>query len=244
MKTVLITGASRGIGAACAEEFARAGYRVAVHYHQRREQAEQVAGRLRAMGAEAACFGADVADAAQVERMFLQIEETLGKIDTLVCNAGIAQNGLLTDFTPEQWRRIFAVDVDGVFYCIRRALPEMIRRKSGSIITISSMWGLTGGSCEVPYSAAKAAVIGLTKALSKEVGLSGVRVNCIAPGVIDTEMNSALGEEDRQALREETPLARIGSPYDVARAAVFLAGESAGFITGQVLSVDGGIATA
>ena len=159
----------------------------------------------------------------------------------LVNNAGIAQQKLFTDLTLQDWERLFAVDVTGVFLCCRRALPGMIRRQQGVILNISSMWGQVGASCEVHYSAAKAAVIGLTKALAKEEGPSRIRVNCIAPGVIATEMNAHLTPEDMEDLREETPLLRIGTPADVARAAVFLASDQASFITGQVLGVNGGM---
>ena len=157
-------------------------------------------------------------------------------MDALVCNAGVAYQGLLSDMTDEDWRRVMGVDLDGVFYCCRRAIPSMVRRQKGSILTISSMWGLTGGSCEAAYSAAKAGVIGLTKALAKELGPSGVRVNCIAPGVIHTQMNGNLTQEDRQILADETPLCRLGTPEEVAGAALFLSQEDASFITGQVLA--------
>ena len=159
-----------------------------------------------------------------------------------MCCAGIAlPQQLLTDTTDEQWRRVFAVDVDGVFYTIRAALPRLIHRKRGSIVTVSSMWGVTGGSCEVAYSAAKGAVIAMTRALAKELGPSGITVNCVAPGVIDTEMNGHLSREDLAALAEETPLGRIGRPEDVAESIFFLASPQAGFVTGQVLQPNGGL---
>ena len=171
-----------------------------------------------------------------------QARQALGGLDCLVCNAGIAlPQQLLTDTTPEQWRALMGVDLDGVFHCVHAAVPHLVRQHSGSIVTVSSMWGVTGGSCEAPYSAAKAGVIGLTRALAKELGPSGIRVNCVAPGVIDTDMNRHLSQEDLAALGEETPLGRIGMPEEVAEAILFLAGEKAGFITGQVLSVDGGM---
>ena len=174
--------------------------------------------------------------------MVEQAARELGGLDCLVCNAGVAlPQQLLTDTTPEQWRGLMGVDLDGVFHCVHAAVPHFVRQQGGSIVTVSSMWGVTGGSCEVPYSAAKAGVIGLTKALAKELGPSHIRVNCVAPGVIKTDMNAHLSDEDLAALGEETPLGRIGQPDEVARAICFLAGEEASFITGQVLCVDGGM---
>lgn len=240
-KTVLITGASRGIGAACARRFAREGYRVAIHYNQNEEAARRIAEDVTALGAEFCLLQADLGDSAAVEALFDKMESGFGEADVLVNNAGIAQQKLFTDLTDEDWHRMMRVDLDGVFYCTRRALKPMLRRHAGNIINISSMWGQVGASCEVHYSAAKAAVIGLTKALAQEVGLSGIRVNCIAPGVITTEMNAALSGETLEALKEETPLYRLGTPEDIAAAAVFLAGEDAAFITGQVLGVNGGM---
>lgn len=174
--------------------------------------------------------------------MFDQAEQTFGPAEALVCSAGLAWQGLLTDMTDDQWRRLTAADLDGVFYCCRRALPAMIRRKAGAIVTISSMWGLTGASCEAAYSAAKAGVVGLTKALAKEVGPSGVRVNCVAPGVIDTQMNGGLTPQDLEELAAQTPLCRIGAPEEAAQAVLFLCSPVSSFITGQVLAVDGGLA--
>ena len=170
-----------------------------------------------------------------------QAEEALGSLQVLVCNAGIAQQKLFTDTTDEDWRRMMAVDLDGAFYACRAVLPGMIRQKYGRIVLISSMWGQTGGSCEVAYSAAKAGLIGLGRALAKEEGPSGVTVNIIAPGVIDTDMMASFTDEDRMALAEETPVERLGTAEDVARAIVFLCDENAGYITGQVLGVNGGL---
>lgn len=240
-QSALITGASRGIGAACARRFAAAGYAVAIHYHQAREKALDLAREIQAGGGRAITVQADVSDSAAVDRMVDNVLENFCQLDILVCNAGVARQGLLTDFTDQDWRRIFQTNVDGVFYCCRAVLPHFIHRKAGRIITLSSMWGVTGGACEVPYSASKAAVIGLTKALAKELGPSGITVNCVAPGVIDTDMNANLTPADWDALREETPLGVIGRPEDVAESVFFLASPGAGFITGQVLGPNGGI---
>lgn len=236
MKTVLVTGASRGIGRATAAAFARKGYRVCINYRQHRAEAEELAAQLRADGAEAEVFGADVADAAAVREMVRQA----GNVDVLVNNAGIAGQRLFTDVTEEEWNRMLAVNLTGLFHCAQVVLPGMLHRKEGKIIAVSSMWGITGGSCEVAYSAAKAGVIGLVKALAKELGPSNIQVNCVAPGVIDTDMNHALSIADREALCEETPLMRMGTPEDVARAILFLAGPGGDFMTGQVLSPNGG----
>ena len=239
--SVLITGASRGIGAACARRFAAAGYAVAINYHRGQREALALAGEINAAGGQAIALQADVGDSAAVARMVDNVLENFCQLDILVCNAGVARQGLLTDFSDQDWRDIFQVNVDGVFYCCRAVLPHFIQRKAGRIITLSSMWGVTGGACEVPYSASKAAVIGLTRALAKELGPSGITVNCVAPGVIDTDMNAHLTAEDLDALREETPLGAIGRPEDVAESVFFLASPAASFITGQVLSPNGGI---
>ena len=240
MKTVLITGAARGIGAAAAEGFAEAGYQVVINYLHSAEKAEALAARWpgRTLAVQA-----DVADPAQVEAMFAAAERAFGGVDVLMCNAGIAAQKLFTDVTDEEWQRMLAVHLSGAFYCCRRALPHMIRRKWGRILTVSSMWGQVGGSCEVAYSAAKAGLIGLTKALAKEEGPSGITVNCVAPGVIDTDMMASFSAEDKAALAEETPLGALGTPKQVADALVFLAGDGASYITGQVLGVNGGLVT-
>ena len=239
-KMALVTGASRGIGRATAEAFARAGYQVAANYCRSKEQIEQFSAQMEREGCAVIPVQADVSDPEQVERMVQTVQRQFGHIDVLVCNAGIARQGLLTDFSPADWRQMMAVNLDGTFYCCRSVLPGMIRRQSGCIITTSSIWGITGASCEVPYSAAKAGIIGLTRALAKEVGPSGIRVNCIAPGVIDTEMNGNLTPEVMAQLREETPLGTIGTPKQVADLALYLAGEGASFLTGQVISPNGG----
>ena len=241
-RVVLITGASRGIGAATARLFAQHGWAVGINYCASAQAAQVLVEEIRAAGGTAVAIQGDVADSAQAARVVAEAERELGSIDALVCNAGVAlPQQLLTDTTDEQWRRVMGVDLDGVFYTIRAAVPGMVRRQQGSIVTVSSMWGVTGGSCEVAYSAAKAGVIGLTKALAKELGPSHIRVNCVAPGVIDTEMNGALDQESLDLLAEETPLGRIGRGEDVARSILFLAGEESSFVTGQVLQTNGGI---
>ena len=240
--TVLITGASRGIGAACARRFAQDGWKVAVHYYKSEAEALALAEELRAAGAEAVPVRGDLSDPAQAARAVEGAQAALGHLDALVCNAGVALPvQLLTDTTDDQWRRVMGADLDGVFFTLRAAIPGMVSRKRGAIVTVSSMWGVTGGSCEAPYSAAKAGVIGLTKALAKELGPSGIRVNCVAPGAIETDMTAFLTPEDRAALADEAPLGRMGTPEEVADAIRFLAGEEARFITGQVLRVDGGM---
>ncbi|MCI8478779.1 MAG: 3-oxoacyl-ACP reductase FabG [Oscillospiraceae bacterium] len=240
-KTVLITGGSRGIGAACVRRFASAGYAVAIHYHQSEKAAQALAETITAQGGQAFLVQADLADSRAVGQMVDNVLDNFCQLDTLVCNAGVSRLGLITDLSDEDWRQLFAVNVDGVFYCCRAVLPHFIHRKAGQLITLSSMWGITGASCEAAYSASKAAVIGLTKALAKELGPSHITVNCVAPGVIDTEMNRHLTREDWDALQAETPLECIGVPEDVAESVFFLASPAARFITGQVLSPNGGL---
>lgn len=238
MKNVLITGASGGIGRAVALAFGEKGYGVALHYHNGEKSARETAEEINFKGGNAEIFQADLAKEEEVNTMFDRAEGRFGFFKALVNNAGIDWKGLLTDMSLEDWNRVMDVNCTGVFLCCRRALPSMIRRQTGSIVNISSIWGETGASCEAAYSASKAAVIGLTKALAKEEGPSGIRVNCVSPGVIDTPMNGDLTEEDLKALREETPLMRVGTPEEVAQAVVFLTESS--FITGQVLGVNGG----
>lgn len=240
-QTALITGASRGIGRETALLLARQGMRIAVNYHAQKEKADELVRLLHAEGADAISCQADVADREQANDMVHKIEQAFGGVDILVHSAGIAQLKLFTDLTAEDWRRMFAVHVDGLFHCCQAVLPHMIHHKAGRIVAVSSMWGEVGASCEVHYSAAKAAVIGMTKALAKELGPSGITVNCVAPGVIDTDMNAMLDGETRVALCEETPLCRTGTAREAAEAIAFLASDKASFITGQVLGVNGGI---
>ena len=236
-RTVLISGGDRGIGAAAARAFYRAGYRVAILYHCNAEAADALQKELPGVTA----VQCDVASRASCELAFRAAEQALSRVDVLVSNAGIAQQKLFTDIAPDEWQRMLDVNLTGAFNLCQLALPGMIRRKAGRILTVSSMWGQTGGSCEVHYSAAKAGLIGLTKALAKEEGPSGITVNCVAPGVIDTDMMAAFTAEDKAALAEETPVGRLGSADEVAQLLVFLAGEGAGYITGQVFGVNGGL---
>ncbi len=238
MKNVLITGASGGIGKAAALAFAERGYSVALHYHTGEKSARETAEEINFRGGNAEIFQADLSREEEINAMFDKAEKRFGFFEVLINNAGADWKGLLTDMTIADWNRVMDVNCTGVFLCCRRALPSMIRRQKGSIVNVSSIWGEVGASCEAAYSASKAAVIGLTKALAKEMGPSGIRVNCVSPGVIDTPMNGDLTEEDLKSLREETPLLRIGTPEEVAQALVFLA--ESGFITGQTLGVNGG----
>lgn len=228
---VAVTGGSRGIGAELVRQFSEAGHHVLLLYHQSKSQAEALETTFK----NVAAIQLDVTDPIAVEACFQSRQ-----IDVLINNAGIAQQKLFTDLTEADWDAMFDVHVKGAFFCTQAVLPQMIERKSGKIINISSMWGQVGASCEVHYSAAKAALIGMTKALAKEVGPSNIRVNCIAPGVIETDMLRDFTAEDKTALAEETPLGRIGTVTDVAKAALFLASSDADFITGQVLGINGG----
>ena len=239
-KTALITGSSRGIGAAAALRLAGDGYDIVVNYIERGDKASEVVSAVRDLGRRAIAVQADVSDRAQVEKMFEEARRQLGEVSLLVSNAGIAGQVQIQDLTEERWRRFFAVHVDGAFNTIQCALPYMLSEHSGCIITVSSMWGLRGASCESAYSASKAALIGLTRSLANELAPTGIRVNCIAPGVIDTDMLDELPSGVKDTLADETPLGRLGRPSDIAAAISFLASDEASFITGQVLTCDGG----
>lgn len=231
MRNVLITGASRGIGAATARAFAKNGDRVIINYNKSQEEAIKLAEETGGIAIKA-----DISKPDEVKEMFTRA----GKVDVLVNNAGVAGFSMFDALSNDEWHRIIDTDLSGVFYCIREVLPQMISRKCGAIVNVSSIWGITGAACEVAYSAAKAGVIGMTKALAKEVGPSGIRVNCVAPGAIDTDMNLGLDNEALSALCEETPLGRLGRADEIADAIVYLADEN-GFITGQILSPNGGL---
>ena len=241
MKQVaLITGASRGIGRAVATELSRQGYAVCINYIQSREAAEALAAQLRGQGREAIAVQADVANSGAVNAMVRQVEAKLGSVTLLVNNAGISWHGLFQDMDDGEWDRTLAVNLTGARNTARAVLPRMISEKSGCIVNISSMWGLRGASCEVAYACSKAAIVGLTRSLALELAPSRIRVNCVAPGCIETDMVRVLGEETREMLVEETPIGRLGTPEDIAHAVAFLASEKASFITGQVLTADGG----
>ena len=240
-RVALITGASRGIGAAAARAFARDGYRVAVNYLSQHAAAQALVRELRDAGAEAVAISADVSDRSQVGEMVRQVEQQLGSVDVLVNNAGIAiPLTRLTDYTEEAWDRVFRINIKGMFHCTQAVLSGMVARGYGSIVNVSSIWGITGGAGEVPYSATKGAVVTMTRALAKEVGPDGVRVNCVAPGIIDTDMNAWLSEEAKQTIYVATPLRRLGHAEEIAEAILFLGSDRASFVTGQILSPNGG----
>ena len=239
--TVFVTGSSRGIGAAIARAFAEDGHRVVIQYHTNKLAADALCAALSEKGLSVMTVSGDVSNGNDVTDMLSRAEARFGTIDILVNNAGIAlPQQLLTDCTEADWDRVFQVNVKGMFLMSKGVIPAMVSAKCGSIVNISSMWGVTGGSCEVPYSASKAAVIGFTKALAKELAPSGVRVNCVAPGFVMTEMNGQLTGETVNTIVEDTPLLRAGTGEDIARAVRYLALDDASFVTGQVLSVDGG----
>ena len=237
-KVAFVTGGAKGIGSAIVKRLIKDGYKVAFTYNNSEEKANSLANEF---GENCKAYKLDITDSNAVKTIVDDIEKDFGEIAVLVNNAGVAEQALFTDITDEMWHRMIETNLSGAFYCSRAVLKYMINRKSGKIINISSIWGETGGSCEVHYSASKSGLIGMTKALAKEVGLSGITVNSVSPGVILTDMTSHFDEETMNALKEETPLNKIGTPEDVAGAVSFLASKDADFITGQNISVNGGM---
>lgn len=242
-KIALVTGAGTGIGRACATALSKEGYSVLCAYHTSEAATNALCTQLCAQGGDAHALRCDVASSTDVTRMAQEVQRQYKHVDVLVHSAGIAQQELLCDVTDGQWRQMMGVHLDGAFYLARALAPGMVSRRTGSIVFISSMWGQVGASCEVAYSAAKAGVIGLTRALAKELGPSGVRVNCVAPGIVDTAMMAGFSAQEKQAMAQETPLGRLGTPEDCADAVCYLCGERAAFVTGQVLGVNGGLVT-
>ncbi len=234
---VLITGGSRGIGAATVKKFYEAGWQVAFCYYENTAAAQAVLQQCPGVMA----LQADVSDPEQVSALFEQVQLQLGGLDALVCNAGIAlPQKLISHITPDELDRLVNVNVKGTFLCCQQASSIMVKNHAGAMVMVSSVWGVKGGSCETAYSATKGAILSFTKALAKELGPSGIRVNCVCPGVIDTDMNQHLSLEDKTALLQETSLMRLGQPDDVANAITFLCSDAAAYITGQVIGVDGG----
>lgn len=236
MAHILVTGGSRGIGAAVVEKFTANGDAVSFTFLHSNDAAQALTARTGACG-----FRADSRDPDAIREAVQEAVLHNGPVDVLVNNAGTAAFRLFDTITTEEWRDMFSIHVEGAFHYIQSVLPQMIHRKAGKIVNIASIWGITGASCEVHYSAAKAALIGMTRALAKELGPSGITVNCVAPGVVDTDMNRALSQEDLRSLCEETPLGRIAAPAEIAESVFFFASPAADFVTGQVLSPNGGI---
>lgn len=239
-KTAIVSGASGGIGQEIASALAEDGFAVAVLYHQNAVGAQNVVRRITESGGRAMAFSCDVADSAAVEATVGRVRAAFGAVSVLVNNAGISEQKLFTEITDADWRHMLDVHLSGAFYLTRASLPDMLHEKAGRIVNIASMWGETGGSCEVHYSAAKAGLIGMTKALAKELAPSGITVNAVSPGAVDTAMMQKLGAETCRMVTEEVPLGRLGTPREVADAVCFLVSGKAAYITGQVLSVNGG----
>ena len=237
-KVAFVTGGAKGIGSAIVKRFIKDGYKVAFTYNNSEDKAQAL---INELGENCKAYKLDVTDSNAVNTVIADVENTFGEIFVLVNNAGVAEQSLFTDITDDMWHKMIETNLSGAFYCSRAVLKFMINRKYGKIINISSIWGETGGSCEVHYSAAKAGLIGMTKALAKEVGLSGITVNCVSPGVILTDMTSHFDEDTMNELKNETPLNKIGTPEDIAGAVSFLASSDSDFITGQDLAVNGGM---
>lgn len=237
MKTVLITGASRGIGKACAKLFPEKGYNVVINYFNSEKEALELASQLK----NAIAVRADISDKTQVDAMIKEAKDKFGSVDILINNAGIAQSKVFSDITEADFDKMVNIHLKGTFNCTKAVLEDMIDKKSGRIINISSIWGITGASCEVHYSMVKAGIIGFTKALAKELAPSGITVNAIAPGVTDTDMMKSFSEDEIREIENEIPLGRLASPSEIAQSILFLASENANYITGQVLSPNGGI---
>ena len=241
MKTALVTGAAGGIGSAVAKKLCEAGFCTVIHYNTSEEKAKALSSALVCAGFEAFPLQADLTDPAAAAALVEEVLARCGRLDVLVNNAGLAQQKLFDTVTDADWNAVVGANLNAAFYCCRAAVPQMLRQKSGRIVNVSSMWGQVGASCEVAYSAAKAGIIGLTKALAKELAPSGVTVNCVAPGAVDTAMMAGFSAEDVAALCEEIPLGRLGRPEEIAAAAAFFASPEASYITGQVLGVNGGM---
>lgn len=237
-KAVLVTGGSRGIGAEIVKMLAKENYSIVLNYNHSEKQAIQIQEELQKQGKQIAIFQADVSKREAVKKLIQFTINTFGTIDVLINNAGIAQEKLFTDITDNDWNTMLNTNLNSVFYCTQEALPEMIRKKEGCIINISSIWGITGSSCEVAYSTAKAGINGMTKALAKELGPSNIRVNAIAPGIIDTSMNEYLTKEEKQVIEQEIPLEKVGKTIDIARCVKWLMEDE--YTTGQIISINGG----
>ena len=237
-KTVIVTGGSRGIGAEIVKLLAKEKYNIVLNYNKSESQAKQIQENLLRENIKIEIFRADVSKREEVKKLIKFTLEKFKTIDVLINNAGITRENLFTETTDEEWNTMINTNLNSVFYCSQEALKEMINKKQGCIINISSIWGITGGSCEVAYSVAKAGINGLTKALAKEVGLSNIRVNAIAPGIIETEMNSHLSSKEKNEIKEEIPLNKIGMPIDIAKCVKWLIEDE--YTTGQIISINGG----
>ncbi len=240
MKTVLVTGASGDIGSEIARAFAKCGYNVVVNYNTSEKQAKELCREIEAFGVESLCIKADVSVKAEVDNMFDMIKSHFGGVDVLVNNAAFSSVKMLIDVDQEEWDKTLGINLKGAYFCINASSPYMVKNGFGRIINVSSVWGQKGASCEAHYSASKAGLDGLTKSMAKELSLSGITVNAVSPGFIDTKMNSHLSKEDVKSICSEIPVGRTGSTKDVANAVLFLAHENSSYITGQVLCVDGG----